>query len=325
MNTLFLRIVGTVALATLLITGAAQAQGEYPNRPVRIVVGYQAGGPTDVVARLLANQLQAATEQPFVVENKPGAGSNLATELVANAPPDGYTVLLAAAPITMNAFIYKDLQWDVQKSFEPVSMVMSAPSILAVAPSVPARNLQELIALAKKEPGKLTFGSTGIGGTQHMAGELLKQRADIDIVHVPYKGASGALTDLIAGHITMAFMTSVSAVPYLKEGKVRPIAVAAAKRLEPLPDVPTMSEAGLPDFEASSWNGLFVPAGTPSSIVDRLHAAVAKAVASPAMREHLVPQGAVLIGDTPAEFSEYIKPEVDHWAELFKTIKLTRD
>ena len=187
----------------------ALAQAPYPNKPVRIVVGYSAGGPTDLVARLLAGKLQAATGQVFLVENKPGAGSNLATEQVAGAAPDGYTLLLAAAPITMNAYLYKGLKWDVQKSLEPVSMVMSAPAILAVNRQV-GKNLQELIALARQQPGRLTFGSTGNGGSQHMAGELFKQRAGIDIVHVPYKGAAPVLQDLIAGHVTMAFMTSVS-------------------------------------------------------------------------------------------------------------------
>lgn len=301
----------------------AQADTNYPAKPVRIIVGYQAGGPTDMVARLLATKLQTALGQPFVVENKTGAGSNIASEYVAAAPADGYTLLLAAAPITMNGFVYKNQKFDVQKSFEPISMVMSAPAILAVSPTLPVKNLQELIALAKKEPGKLTFGSTGTGGSQHMAGEMLKQRAGMDIVHVPYKGASAALTDLIAGHITMAFMTSVSAVPYLKAGKIRPIAVAASTRLSQLPDIPTFTEAGLAGFESDSWNGLFAPAGTQPSILNKLHAEVVKAVASPDIRDKLVPQGAVIVGNSPEEFRSHIKQEVDHWSKIFKSVTLT--
>lgn len=308
------------AAAALLAPPAVLAQDTYPSKPVRIVVGYQAGGPTDIVARLLASRLQATLGQSFVVENKPGAGSNIASGEVAAAAPDGYTLLLAAAPITMTRFLYKGLKWDVQKSFEPVSLVMSAPAVLAVAPGVPAANLKELIALAKKEPGKLTFGSSGSGGSQHLAGEMFKQRAGIDLVHVPYKGAAGALNDLIAGHVTMAFMTSVSALPHLQAGKVRPIGVAAAQRLPTLPDVPTLSEAGLPGFESDSWNGLFAPAGTPQAIVQLLQRETAKAVASAEMREKLVPQGAVLVGNTPAEFRSYIDKEVEHWNKLFKTI-----
>lgn len=300
----------------------AQAQTPYPNKPVRIVVGYSAGGPTDTVARMLATKLQAATGQPFLVENKPGAGSNLATELVVGAAPDGYTVLLAAAPITMNSFLYKGLKWDVQKSLEPVSMVMSAPAILAVAPNIPARNVQELVALAKKQPGTLTFGSTGNGGSQHLAGEIFKRRMEIDLVHVPYKGAAPAMQDLMAGHIALVFITSVSAVEFIKAGKIRALAVASANRIPQLPDLPTMTEAGVTGFESDSWNGIFVPKGTPADVVARLHAEVAKAAASPDLRDKLVAQGGVLVGNTPAEFRGFIKKEVEHWAQVFQTVNV---
>jgi len=317
------RIACAAALAAAIVAPQAAWAQTYPARPVRIVVGYQAGGPTDVVARLLAGKLQVALGQPVIVDNKPGAGSNLASGEVAAAAPDGYTLLLAAAPITMNGLLYKNLKWDVQKSFEPVSLVSSAPAVLAVTPSLPVKNLQELVALAKKEPGKLTFGSSGNGGSQHLAGEMLRQRAGIDIVHVPYKGASGALNDLLAGHVAMAFMTSTSAMPFLKEGKVRPIAVAAQHRLPQLPNVPTVSESGLPGFEADSWNGLFVPAGTPAAIVARLQREVAKAVASPDLRDPLSAQGAVLVGSTPADFRAHIARDVERWTRTFKTIKVT--
>lgn len=325
-----IRTASALAAATLALQlqGAAYAQdaaAAYPNKPVKIVVGYQAGGPTDAVARLLATQLQAVLGQPFIVESKPGAGSNLASQLVATSPADGYTLLLAAAPITMNGFLYKGLKWDVQKSFEPVSMVMSAPSVLAVAPNVPARNLQELIALAKKQPGALSFASSGNGGTPHIAGEVFKQRAGIDIMHVPYKGTAGALQDLMAGQVTMSFLTSVSALPNLKAGKVRPIAVAATKRLKQLPDVPTMSEVGFPRFESDSWNGLFAPKGTPPAIVAKLHEAVAKATRSPELREKLEAQGAAVVGNTSAEFREVIKQEVEHWARVLPTINVRMD
>ena len=312
------------AFALALPPAQAQSPGQapYPSKPVRIVVGYSAGGPTDLVARLLATQLQAATGQSFLVDNKPGAGSNLATEAVAAAAPDGYTLLLAAAPITMNAFLYKNLKWDVQKSLEPVSMVMSAPSILALNPKVPAQNLQELITLARKKPGELTFGSTGMGGSQHMAGEVFKQRAGIDIVHVPYKGAAPALQDLIAGHVTMAFMTSLSAVPYVKDGKVRALAVASRARIPQLPDLPTVSEAGLPGFEADSWNGLFAPRGTPPEVVNRLHAEVARIAALPDFKEKLQAQGAVVVGNSPAEFRSFIRQEVEQWAKVFQTVQV---
>jgi tripartite-type tricarboxylate transporter receptor subunit TctC len=308
--------------AACLPLAQAQAQAPYPNKPVRIIVGYSAGGPTDTVARLLATKLQAATGQPFIVDNKPGAGSNLATELVVGAAPDGYTLLLAAAPITMNSFLYKGLKWDVQKSLEPVSMVLSAPAILAVGPHVLAKNVAELVALAKKLPGALTFGSTGNGGSQHMAGEIFKRRMEIDIVHVPYKGAAPALQDLMAGHISMVFMTSVSAVEIIKAGKIRALAVASPSRIPQLPDLPTMNEAGVAGFESDSWNGIFVPKGTPADVVARLHAEVAKAAAAPDLRDKLVTQGGVLVGNTPAEFRSFIKKEVEHWAQVFQTVNV---
>ena len=274
---------------------------------------------------LIATQMSISLGQPVVVENKPGAGSNLASEQVAAAAPDGYTLLLAAAPITINAFLYKNIKYDVQKSFEPIVNVMSAPSVLAVAPGVPARNLQELIALARKEPGKLSFGSSGNGGSQHLAGELLKQRAGIDLLHVPYKGASSALSDLMAGQISMVFMTSMSALPHLKAGNPRPIAVAAEKRLPQLPNVPTVSESGLPGFEAESWNGLFAPAGTPRPVVDRLNRAVNAALAQPAVRDSLVAQGAVPLGGSPEEFRGYVASEVARWGKLLQTLKVSLD
>lgn len=317
------KILAPIALSLIHGMASADAVSDYPNRPVRIVVGYQAGGPTDVVARLLAKQMQMTLGQSFVVENKPGAGSNIATDQVASAKPDGYTLLFAAAPIASNGFIYKNLKWDVKKSFEPISQVMSAPAILAVSPTLPVHNLAELIALAKKEPGKLSFASTGNGGTQHLAGEMLKQQAGINMIHVPYKGASGVLTDLIAGNVSIAFMTSVSAMQYLKSGQVRPIAVAAPKRLPLLPSVPTMAEARLPGFDVDSWSGLFAPAGTPRPIIEKLQQAAIKAAGSAELRDNLQPQGAIVVGNTSDEFKAYINKDVEHMSKLFKTVKVT--
>ncbi|SCU76862.1 conserved exported hypothetical protein [Cupriavidus necator] len=329
---MFARFSGATALslaALLLALGSgsanADAAADYPNRPVRVVVGYQAGGPTDVVARLLAKQLQATLGQPFVVENRPGAGSNIASDQVAGARADGYTLLFAAAPIASNGFVYKNLKWDVRKSFEPISQVMSAPAILAVSPTLPVHTLADLIALARKQPGKLSFASTGNGGTQHLAGEMLRQQAGINMIHVPYKGASSVITDLIAGNVSMAFMTSVSAMPYLKAGQVRPVAVTAAKRLALLPNVPTMAESGMAGLEVDSWSGLFAPTGTPRPIIEKLQQAVIKAVGTAEMRDSLQPQGAVLVGNTSSEFKAYIDKDVEHMARTFKTVKVTLD
>lgn len=294
----------------------------YPAKPVRIIVGYQAGGPTDLTARMLAAKLQTAFGQGFVVENKAGAGSNIASEYVAGAAPDGYTLLVAAAPITMANIVQKNLKWNVQDSFEPVSLLMSAPSVLGVATNVPVKSVPELLELARKQPGRLSFGSTGIGGTQHLAGEMLKERTGVDILHVPYRGAAGAMQDLLAGQVTMAFMTSLSAMPLFKEGKVRPLAVAADKRLPQLPNVPTMTEAGVPGFVLDSWNGLLAPKGTPPAIIAKLHAEVAKAMMAPDVKDKLEGQGAVVVGNKPAEFKAYIRDEVAGWEKLLRNPRI---
>lgn len=319
MSKKFTAVVLALVFNCHLTSFAEEPISSYPSRPVRIIVGYQAGGPTDLTARLVAAKLQTALGQPFVVENKPGAGSNIASEYVANAPPDGYTLLVAAAPITMATLGNKNLKWNVNDSFEPVSMLMSAPTVLAVANNVPVKTVGELLELARKQPGKLSFGSSGNGGTQHLAGEMLKHRMGIDIIHVPYKGASGALQDLLSGQVTMGFMTSLSAMPLLKEGKVRPLAVTSDKRLPQLPQIPTMAEAGIPNFVVDSWNGLMAPKGTSPAIVTKLQAEVVKAMASADVKEKLERQGAVVVTNKPAEFKVNIRNEVAEWEKFVRT------
>ncbi|MES2187071.1 MAG: tripartite tricarboxylate transporter substrate binding protein [Pseudomonadota bacterium] len=310
----------------LLLPGAAQAQGDaWPSRSIKIVVGYAPGGPSDITARLLAPKLTAALGQPVIVENKAGAGSNLAFEYVAAAAPDGYTLLLAAAPIVMNNKLYKNLKYDPVKSFEPVINVMTSPSVLAVAPNLPVQNLQQFIALAKKEPGRLTYSSSGNGGTQHLAGELLEQRAGLDMIHVPYRGAAPALNDLVAGQVSAGFQTAMGALVHLKNNAPRPIAVASTKRLPQLPNVPTFAESGLPDVVVESWNGMFAPAGTPQAIVNRLNAEVNKALASPDIRDNFENSGAYGVGGTPAEFKRYVAEEVDRWGKLMKSTNISLD
>lgn len=302
----------------------AQAGAEWPNGPVKIVVGFSAGGPTDLAARLIAARLQAAFGQSFVVENKAGAGSNLASEIVAAAAPDGHTLLMAAAPIAINGHLYKNLKFDVLKSFDPVSQVMSAPCILAVRPDS-YKTMAELLAAAKKEPGRLSYSSSGAGGSQHLAGELLQQKAGIQLIHVPYKGAAPALNDLLGGQVAMGFMTSLSSVPHFKSGKLRALAVAAPQRLPQLPDVPTMAEVGLPGVEINSWSGLLAPAKTPPQVVEKLQREVAKALAAPDVREKLVAQGAVVVGGTSGEFASYLAREHGEYGKLIKSIKLSLD
>lgn len=324
---LFIRKTALSAAALLLasLTTLAQAQNSaanYPNAPVKIVVGYSAGGPTDLAARLLAAKLQTAFGQTFLVENKPGAGSNIASEIVAKAKPDGYTLLMAAAPLTTNGFVFKDLSFDALKSFEPISQVMSAPSILAVPPSS-VKTIAELIAMAKKDPGKLSFASSGPAGTQHLAGELFQQKAGIKLIHVPYKGSAPALNDLLAGQVSMGFMTSLSSIPFFQEGKLRALAVAANHRLAQLPDVPTMAEVGLAGVEIDSWSGILAPANTPPAIIEKLQREVRKALASPDLNEKLSGQGAVVVGSSPAEFRTFLVKETDSIGKLLKSINLS--
>ena len=305
-------------LAALLASGAGAQENRYPVKPIKLVVGYTPGGATDIVARSLAAKLQDLLGQPVIVENKPGATSNIGSEFVAKSAPDGYTLLLGTIANATNMTAYKNPGYDTLRDFIPITQTMSAPSVLAVHPSVPVKDLKELIALARQQPGKLSFASSGSGGSPHLAGELLKLRAGIDILHVPYKGAAGAMTDLLGGQVTMSFQTALSAIPHLKSGKLRVIAVAANHRMKQLPEVPTMAEAGLPDFEVSSWNGLFAPAKTPPEIVARLYQATVKALAMPDVREKFEAQGAEPVGNSPDEFRAYIKSEIDKWGRVIR-------
>jgi len=317
-------ITTAAALAGLAFAGAASASEPYPSKPVRIIVGFQPGGPTDVVARLVAKALQDELKGSFVVENKVGATSNIASETVAAAKPDGYTLLLAAAPLTMNKFVFPKQKFDPLTSFEPISKVSSAPGVLAVTPKLNARSYKEFEEVVKKRPGELSYGTTGAGGSQHMATLRLEQLTGIRMLHVPYSGGSGVMNDLIAGVIDAAFMTSTGAMPHLEAGRVRPLAVAGPVRLPGLPNVPTFAEVGLPAMLSDSWNGLLAPAGTPKPIVDKLAAVVMKAVKSKEFQDSLIPQGAVLIGSSPAEFRAELQTEVVHWSEQFKKIKIDK-
>lgn len=314
--------IAAIASLTVGLTAPVYADPTYPNKPVRIIVGYSPGGPTDTVARLVAAKLQVKLGQSFIVENRAGVGSNIASEAVAAAPADGYTLLVAAAPITMNSFVYKNQKFNAEKSFAPISKLSSAPGVLAVRAELGVNTVAELIELAKKNGGKLSYGSTGLGGSQHMAGELLQRLAGIQLLHVPFKGASAALNDLIAGHLDMAFMTATSAMPHLQAGKIKPLAIAASKRLTGLPKVPAFAEVGLPGMVSDSWNGLLAPAGTPPAIIQKLHEAAVAAMHMPEIKEKLESQGALVIANSPEEFKADIRQEVGEWATQFKHIKI---
>jgi tripartite-type tricarboxylate transporter receptor subunit TctC len=308
----------SAAMLWAVSASAQDAAANYPSRPIRIVVGFVPGGATDVVARLMAQKLQEAWSQPVVVENKPGGGSNIGSEQVARATPDGYTLLLGTIANATNMSIYKDLAYDTLRDFAPVTQFMSAPSVLVVAPSLAPNDLKELIALAKSKPGMLSFASSGAGGSPHLAGELLKLRAGIDIIHVPYKGAAPALADVMTGTVSMGFKTALSAIPQMQSGRLKPIAVAANRRLPQIPNVPTMAEAGLGDFEVSSWNGLLAPAKTAPEIVAKLNRELVRILATSEVREKFAAQAAEPVGSTPEQFRAYIKAEIDKWAQVVK-------
>lgn len=328
-------------LQTLVAAGAASAgsagwlpyfaalayaqDASYPNKPIRIVVGFAPGGPTDIVARALAQKMQDVLGQAVIVENKAGAGSNIASEQVARAAPDGYTLLLSTIANATNMSIYKNLSYDTLRDLAPIVHLMSAPSVLVVGAAVPVNNLAELITLAKAKPGVLTYASSGAGGSPHLAGEMLKMRAGIDITHVPYKGAAPAMADVIAGAVTMGFKTALSAIPQMQAGRLKPIAVAARHRLPQIANVPTMDEAGIGDFEVSSWNGLMAPAKTPTEIIAVLNRACLKILAMPDFKDKLLAQAAEPIGGTPAQFRGYIQAEIDKWARVVKTSGATID
>ncbi|MDX3904788.1 MAG: tripartite tricarboxylate transporter substrate binding protein [Pigmentiphaga sp.] len=304
-------------LAALGLAGPAAAAA-YPERPVRIVVGFSAGGTTDVAARIIAKELGDDLGQSFVVENKPGAGSNIGAELVARAKPDGYTLYMVAVTSTINQTLYKNLSFDIVKDFAPVALVVKVPNILVVNPSVPAKNVQELVSYIKANPGKVAYASSGSGTSIHMAGELFKLRAGVEAMHVPYKGSAPAMTDLIGNQVQMMFDNMPSAWPHVQAGKLRALAVTTAERSATAPDIPTMKEAGFDKFDVSSWFGLIAPAGTPQDVVDKLNASVQKALAKPDVQQRFKDLGAVTAKTTPAEFGAFIKSEVDTWATVVK-------
>ncbi|MCC7226859.1 MAG: tripartite tricarboxylate transporter substrate binding protein [Burkholderiaceae bacterium] len=315
-----------LAFVTLALSGTpVAAQDKYPDRPIRLILGFPTGGPTDISARIVAGQMEKALGQPVIVENKPGAGSNIGTEAAARSKPDGYTLFIGTIANTTNMSLYKNLSYNIERDFIPITQFMSSPSILVVNPALPIHNLQELIAYAKANPGKLTYASSGAGGSPHMAGEMLRLRTGIDILHVPYKGAAPALTDVIGGTVSMGFKTANGTLPSIESGKLRAIAVAGKERMPQLPNVPTLIELGIPDFEVSSWNGLFAPAGTPQAIIDRLAGVTIPALQSPGIRKQFIDLGSVPVGSTPAEFKQYVHNEVVKWAAVAKAANVTID
>jgi len=313
----FIAAVAGIAASLALVVGAGAA--EYPMRPVTLIVAFTPGGPSDVLARILGKRLHELFGQPFVIDNRPGAAGNIAAEVVANATPDGYTLLMGNNSIlATNASLYKKLNYDPQRDFAPISLIGSQANILVVNPSVPANSMQELIALARSRPGQLNFASSGHGAAAHLAGELFKAEAKVDIVHVAYKGAAPALHDVVAGHVHMMFATAASVVSLIRDGKVRPLAVSTSKRSAVLPDIPTVAELGIPGFDATTWHGLVAPAGVSKEVIGTLHFGVVTALNDPAVRKSLLDLGVDIVGSTPQEFDAYIKAEIPKWSAVVK-------
>jgi len=305
---------GAAALPALSRFAWAQP---YPSRPVRLMVGYAAGGSVDIMARLIGQWLSERLGQPFTVENRPGAGTNIATEAVVRAAPDGYTLLLVGAPNAINATLYDKLNYNFIRDVVPVAGIIRFPNIMVVNPSVPARTVPEFIAYAKANPGKVNFASGGIGNSSHVAGELFKMITGISMVHVPYRGLAPALTDLLGGQVQVLFGTAPGTLEYIRAGKLRPLAVTSVGRWKGLPDLPTVSEF-VPGFEASNWSGIGVPKGTPVEIIDKLNKTISAGLDDPKMKSQLGDLGGTALAGSPAEFGKFIADETEKWAKVVK-------
>ena len=308
---------GIAAAALAVMATAAQAQA-WPSRPVRLVVGFTPGGGVDINARMLAGKLTEILGQTVVVENRPGAGTNIASEFVAKSAPDGHTLLINTAALAINMSLYKNVPFDTLRDFAPASVFSESQNILLVNAAKPYKSAAEVVAAARARPGALSFSSAGSGSTQHLAGELFKLQTRTDILHVPYKGSAPSLTALIAGDVDLIFINVPAVLPHIKSGRLRPLAAAGARRSDLLPDVPTLKEAGINGVEVSVWYGVLAPAGTPREIVATLAAAITRAARSPDIRQKLIEQGAEPVGNSPEEFAALLRDEVARWREVVR-------
>ena len=315
----------TIAIAGigLVMTLAAHAQtapgAGYPAKPIKMVMPFPAGGPTDILGRLLGQKLTEAWGQNVVIDNRPGGGGMIGAALAAKSPPDGYTIFLGGiTTLVISTFLQKNMPYDPVRDFHPVTQATIQPILLMVHPSLPVKTVKEFITLARARPGEVNYASSGPGGSGHLAGELFRSITSINIVHVPYRGAPPALTDLMSGQVQVMFGTMLASVPQIRVGKIRAVALTGPKRSVALPEVPTFAEAALPTYDASSWNGILVPTGTPRPIIDRLHGELAKILRNPGVLDRLVNDGPVPIGNTPEEFAAVIKAEQAKWGKVIR-------
>ena len=313
------------ATAGVLSAAPAQAQGTWPDKPLKLVVPYPAGGDADNTARLLATQLGHRLGQQVVVDNRPGGSGTIGAAAVAKAPADGYTLLLDATAFTVNPNLFPKLPFDAAKDFAPISLVLQVPLLMVVPANSPFQSVADLAKAARARPGHLTYASAGNGGAQHLAGELFKQGQKVAITHIPYRGGAPALTDLIGGQVDMMFSATTASGPFVKSGKLRALAISSPRRVEGWESVPTVAESGVPGFQVSEWNGLFAPAGTPRPVLERLEAEARAIVASPEMKKRFAELGVQGVGSSAQEFSSFLKAETTKWAEVIRTSGIRMD
>ena len=312
------------SLALIGCAAAHAQQPAYPSKPLKLIMSFPAGGPTDIVGRLIGQKLTDAWGQNVVIDNRPGGGGMIGGALAAKSPPDGYTLFLGGiSTLSIAPFVQKNMPFDPTRDFQPVSRTTLQPLLLMTHPTLPVKTVKEFIALARARPGQINYASSGPGGSGHLAGELFRMMTNTNIVHVPYRGAPPALLDLMSGQVQTMFGTILASVPHMRSGRLRGIAITGPRRSEAVPEVPTFAESGLPGYDASSWNGIVVPSGTPRPIVDKLNAEIVKIMQMPAVLERLAPDGTLAISSTPEEFAAFIKSEQAKWSKVVREAKIT--
>ena len=310
-------------LSAAIVLGTCAIAQDYPNKPIKIIVPYPAGQASDTISRIVGERLSKSLGQPVLVDNRPGAGGNIGTDVGAKSPPDGYTLTVATAALPISKHVYRKLPFDPEKDFAPITLMTVTPLVLVTRADLPVKDVASLVDYAKKNPGKLTFASSGTGTSHQLSGELFKTLAGIDLLHVPYKGSPPAHIDLMGGSVDIMFDNIVPVSPHVKSGKLKALAVTTKTRASSLPDVPTMAEAGFPNFEAVAWFGILVPAGTPQPIIDRLNKEIVAILNTPDIKERLAALGATVVADTPAEYARFMSAEINKWAPIVKRAQIS--